>query len=173
MIAGSGSADDASFCSSRRLTKRVLVDSSKAGLSIKGTSSERALAPAILRSDHSCVKKVLVVVGLAVLVLALSAGWQFGDCFLANVELRDDMQDMSSQLGSRIGFVPPGSDEDFREAILRHAKKYGIDLNPGQIIVERTGPENKGLYLAADYRRFVHLPGVTFTLHFTPKAGFR
>ena len=117
------------------------------------------------------MKKLLVVVGLAVLGLGLMAGWQFGACILANVELRDDMQDMSSQLGSRIGFIPTSSDEDLRQAILRHGQKYGIELNSNQITVQRTGPEGKNLYLAADYTRLVHIFGLTFILRFTPHTG--
>lgn len=119
------------------------------------------------------MRKVIAILGFAVLVAAAMAGWQYGACMLANVELRDDMQDMSSQLGSRIGFVPASSDEDLRQAIRRHAEKYGIELNSDQITVRRIGPDDKGLYLAADYTRLVHLPGMTFTLHFNPHAATR
>lgn len=117
------------------------------------------------------MRKVIIVLSLALLAIAATAGWQYGDCRLANEELRDDMQDMSAQLGSRIGFRGPMSDEDYRQAVLRRADKYGIDLDPGQITVRRVGPEGKQLYLAADYTRLVHLAGLTFTLHFTPHSG--
>lgn len=117
------------------------------------------------------MRKAIVLLCVVVLSLVAMAGWQFGACLLAYIELGDDMQDMSSQLGSRIGFIEPMSDEGFRQAVLQHAQKYGIELTPDQIMVRRTGPEDKQLYLAADYTRRVHLPGMTFTLHFAPHAG--
>jgi hypothetical protein len=117
------------------------------------------------------MKKLIVVFCLGLVVLAVIAGWQFGAYVLANVELRDDMQDMSSQLGSRIGLTEPRSDEDFRQAILRHAQKHGIELNSEQITLRRTGPDDRNICFAATYTRVVHLPGITFTLHFNPEAG--
>jgi hypothetical protein len=116
------------------------------------------------------VRKVIIIGCFAVFVPLAIAVWQLGACMLANVELRDDMQDMSSQLGSRIGLTPAASDEDLRQAIFRHAQKYGIDLDSNQITVRRSGPEEKDLYLAVDYTRLVRVPGMTFTLHFTPHA---
>jgi hypothetical protein len=117
------------------------------------------------------MRTVIIIVCVAVLATAGMAVWQLSACMLANLELRDDMQDMSSQLGSRIGLTPAASDEDLRQAIFRHAQKYGIDLNHDQITVRRSGPEEKELYLAAEYTRLVRVTGLTFTLHFAPHAG--
>lgn len=107
---------------------------------------------------------------LGVAVLAAMAGWQIGACIVANLQLREEMQDMSSQLGSRVGYSEAKSDENFREAVLRSPQKYGIELSAEQVTVRRTGPDEKELYLAADYTREVHVAGMAFTLHFTPEA---
>lgn len=109
---------------------------------------------------------------LAIIALAALVGWQVAACELANIELRDDMKDLASQLGGRIGFTPPSSDEDFRQAVIKHALKYGIQLAPEQVTVARTGTGVAAeIYLAADYTAAIQLPGFSFTLHFTPWAG--
>jgi hypothetical protein len=115
------------------------------------------------------MRKVQGILCLAALVLAATTGWRYGVCILANIELRDDMQDILSL--PRIGLTEARSDEGFRQLVLQHAKKYGIELNPEQITVRRSGPDDKELYLAADYTRLIHVPGMTFTLHFDPHVG--
>jgi hypothetical protein len=118
------------------------------------------------------VRNLKIIVGLAILILIGSAGWQIAACELANIELRDDMKDMASQLGGRIGLTSFGSDEDFRNDVLRKARKYDIQLAPKQMIVQRTG-EGLGstIYLAADYTVPIHLPGLSFQIHFSPESG--
>jgi len=54
---------------------------------------------------------------------AVGVGWQITPCELANVELRDDMKDMASQLGGRIGLTSFSSEEDLRNDILLKARK--------------------------------------------------
>jgi ABC-type sugar transport system substrate-binding protein len=118
------------------------------------------------------VSKIKIILALAVLALIAVAGWQVASCELANIELRDDMKDLASQLGGRIGLTPPSSDEDFRQAVIAHAQKYGIELAPEQVTVQRNGSAtNANIYLAADYTRTVDLAGFSFSLHFTPAAG--
>jgi hypothetical protein len=115
--------------------------------------------------------RIRIVVGLVALVLALIAGWQSAAWALANVELRDDLHDLASQTGARIGLVEFNTDNDFRYAVIRKAAQYDIQLQPEQIIVRRSGTV-KGpiIYLAADYKARVRLPGCSFALHFTPSS---
>jgi ABC-type sugar transport system substrate-binding protein len=118
------------------------------------------------------MNRVKIFLVLAILALAAIVGWQVAACELANIELRDDMKDLASQLAGRIGFTPPSSDEDFRQAVIKHALKYGIQLGPKQVTVVRTGTGVAAeIYLAADYTAAIHLPGFNFNLHFTPSAG--
>jgi len=115
--------------------------------------------------------KVKLILGLAVLAVAITAGWQIASCQLANVELRDDLQDLAVQTGAHIGLVPFKTDEDFRNAVIRDAKKYGIQLEPQQVTVQRTGTTQVPIiYLAADYKVRVTMPGYSFTLHFHPSS---
>jgi hypothetical protein len=116
--------------------------------------------------------KLKIFVALAALILMSNVGWQVGKCELTSVELHDDMKDMASQLGPRIGYGNAKSDDDFRDAILRKAKGYDIPLEPEQITVQRIGEGFKAyMYLAADYTVPIHAPGISFQLHFTPESG--
>jgi len=120
------------------------------------------------------MRTVKIILGLAVLVFVSTAGWQVGACELAKIRLRDDMQDLASQSGVRIGLTTATSDDDFRNAVLGKARQYDIELAPDQVTVQRTGSSVTGtLSIGADYTVPIHLPGFSFTLHFTPASGKR
>ena len=119
-------------------------------------------------------RNLKIIAGIAILFLICSAGWQIGACKLASLELRDDMHDMASQLGARIGLNNASSDDEFRKEVVRRARKYDIELTPEQVTVQRTGEGIEGrIYLAADYTVPVHLPGFSFQLHFNPESGMK
>ena len=112
-----------------------------------------------------------IVAGVLALVLTVTAGWQAAACELANVELRDDLHDLASQVSARIGLVDFDTDNDFRNAVIRKAERYDIYLQPEQITVRRSGTLKEPIiYLAADYKVPVRLLGYSFTLHFTPSS---
>jgi hypothetical protein len=116
--------------------------------------------------------KVKLILGLAVLALAIIAGWQITSCELANFELQQDMRDLAAQIGSRIGLTPQSTNEDFRSAVIRKAEEHEIQLEPEQVTVQRTGTDDAPIiYLAADYKVRVKLPGFSFTFHFTPSSA--
>jgi hypothetical protein len=126
----------------------------------------------VLRTNGARLWKITILTGIAVLVVMVVMGWQIGSCELANIELEDDMQDLASQAGSRIGFVEPRSDEDLRRAVMRKAKEHDIELDPDQVRVQRTASGDiSTVHLAADYVVLVKLPGWAFSLHFTPSTG--
>jgi hypothetical protein len=116
--------------------------------------------------------KIKAALVLGAFALFVSAGWQIGTYELANLELRDDMQDMTSQVGMHVGFNPTATNDQLRDAIVRKAEKYEIPLSPDQVIVEREGYGlDSTLYLAADYHVPVYIFGHTLVLHFTPSSG--
>src|SRR5690242_12833034 len=118
------------------------------------------------------MRKLRIITVATILVLVLDAGWQVGARELANIELRDDLKDMSSQLGARIALSSAKSDEDFRNDILDKARKYQTPLQPEQFTVRRAGEGFAAtMYFAADYTVPVNLPGVTVNLHFHPESG--
>lgn len=114
--------------------------------------------------------KVKVIIGVALLSVALFAGWQVVSCELANAAFQEDLQDLSSQGGTRIGLLSASSEEDIRNTVVRKAQNHDIVIQPSQIIVDRRGtPEVPFVYLAVDYKARVNLlPGFSFEMHFTP-----
>ena len=116
--------------------------------------------------------KAKLILGFAVLALVVAVGWPIASCELANLELREDLQDLAAQNGARIGLAAPSTDEDLRSTVIREANEYDIHLEPEQVIVHRMGTAQPPiLYLAADYNARVKLPGCSFTLHFTPSSA--
>jgi hypothetical protein len=113
-----------------------------------------------------------LILWLAVLALAILAGWQIASCELANLALHGDMRDLAAQAGAYIGLVSFNTDEDFRNAVIRAAKGHEIQLEPEQVTVQRTGTAPaQSIYLAVDYKASVKLPGFSFTLHFHPTTA--
>jgi len=99
-------------------------------------------------------------------------GWQIGSFELANIELRDDMRDLAAQVGWRAGLNPPNTDEDFRRAVARRAEGYGIQLEPEQVKVQRSGTDVAPIiYLSADYEARVKLLVFSFALHFNASSA--
>jgi hypothetical protein len=120
------------------------------------------------------MRTIKIILGMAVLAFVSIAGWQIGSAEVANIRLRDDMQDMATQSGVRIGLTNAKSDDDFRNAVLSKARQYDIELAWDKVTVQRTGSDVTGtISLGADYTVPIHLPGFSFTLHFTPESGVR
>ena len=118
------------------------------------------------------IKKLFLVVLIVVALFAGSIGWQVASAEIKNTELRDEMHDVASQLGTRIGFSAPKSDEDYSNEIVRRAGKIGIDLASEQVRVERRGSSDAPtMILTAQYTVNIGVPGVAFALHFSPTSS--
>lgn len=115
------------------------------------------------------MRKLAIIVALSAIAWAIAAAYQIGACEVANIELQDEMQDLASQLGTRVGYSALKNDEELRSAVILKAERYGIGLKPSQVTVEHmSSGYTSTVYLAADYITPVHLPGLSFTLHFKP-----
>ena len=111
------------------------------------------------------MKRLKTILALAVIGFAILGGWRVGSSEVANLEFQEDLHDLASQRSFRFGNAPPKSEDELREAVIRKAHEYDIDLTPEQVTV-RTAPT----YLAAEYSVPVNLPRMSFTLHFTPSS---
>lgn len=117
------------------------------------------------------MRRVTIILCLAVLVLVGSAAWQMASWKIATMNLQEDMRDMASQAGTRIGYLAPSSDEDMCRAVIRKAEERGIELTPEQVTVKRFGSgEKTTVYLSADYTVRVKLVVFSFRLHFAPSS---
>lgn len=115
--------------------------------------------------------KAKLILVLAIVALALAAGWQIVSCHLANAELQDDLNDLSAQSGAQIGLSAPTAEDDLRSAVIRRAKEHGIELTPEQVTVHHTVTSDAStVTLAVDYDARVNLLVYSFTLHFTPSS---
>ena len=124
------------------------------------------------------MKNPKLIVGLVLIALIVVVGWQIGSCVIANVEFHEDLRDMAAEGGPKIGFGNFSSDQELRDAVIRVAQKYDIELKPEQVTVRRTEtpadvnkPTFPVIYLAADYQAPVKLPGFSFRLHFNPTSA--
>jgi hypothetical protein len=117
------------------------------------------------------MKKLSLIVGIAVLALVVSAGWQIASCELANRQLEEDMRDLASRNAERIGLSAPTTDDDLRNSVIHDAKELDIALDPNQVTVQHTGEgKSSAVHLAADYTARVRLLGFLLTLRFTPSS---
>jgi hypothetical protein len=71
-----------------------------------------------------------LILGLAVLVLAVVVGWPFASCEVSYFELRADLRDIASQNAVQIGLAPASTDDEIRATVVRAARKYEIQLGP-------------------------------------------
>ncbi len=120
------------------------------------------------------MKDLVIVVGIILLVLAAIAVWQVGSVYLSNIELTSDLKDLSSLTGMRIGLVNPRSDSEFRELVIAKAAQDGVQLDPEQINVERTGEGITGsIYLSTEYDVSKDVLGFPWKKHFTAESPRR
>jgi hypothetical protein len=135
------------------------------------------------------MKKLMVLLGLSLLLLAAIAGWQIADCYVANSELQSDIKDLAAQNPARIGLASVDTEEGLRSAVVASAKEHGIPLAPEQVTVRRvltpgivtpglpkpdsTKPGVLDISLSADYQAQVSVLGLSFPIHFTPSGSHR
>jgi len=113
-----------------------------------------------------------VVLGLIFSVWAVIAGWNVAACFVANAELKSDMQDLAAQNPVRIGLAAPPTEQELRDSVIARAKEHGIELAPQQVRVDLViTPETLSVTLEADYEARVNLLVYSFALRFTPSGS--
>lgn len=116
------------------------------------------------------MRKVKILVGLAILVLAASAGWQMFSAFYGNLELGEDLQDISANIGARVGLSAPSSEDELRSFIIKKAKGRDIHLEPNEVTVNIAGEgKNAVISLAADYQVKINMFVYSFPMHFHAK----
>ncbi len=117
------------------------------------------------------MKKIALIVGIAVLALAVSAAWQLASCELANRQLEEDLRDLASRNAERIGLSAPTTDDDLRNSVIHDAKELDIALDPNQVTVQHTVQgESSVVHLAADYTARVRLLGFSLNFRFTTSS---
>ena len=117
------------------------------------------------------MKKITLIIGIAVFALAVNVGWQIASCQLADRQLEEDLRDLASRNAEHIGLSAPTTDDELRNSVVRAAKELDIVLDPNQVAVRHTlQGESSAVHLAADYTAPVHLLGWSLPFHFNPSS---
>jgi hypothetical protein len=107
------------------------------------------------------MRKGILVAGLTIIAAVAIVDRQFAACEVANIELRDDLQDLAAQVGTKIGLDPERTDAQLRAMVVRRAEDYDIGLKPEQVTVQRTGSDAREVMrLAVDTRRSCETDGI-------------
>ncbi len=117
------------------------------------------------------MRRIKIVLGSALLFLAIALGWAVSAAEVANVNLHEDIRDLAAQSGAQIGLLAPSSDEDIRNTVVRKAQEHGIALKPQEVILRRTGSgETSTVHIAAHYTVSVNCWLFSLNLHFAPSS---
>ena len=99
---------------------------------------------------------VLVVVAIALL------GLKVVPPYFSNYQFEDYIKNEAMQ-----STYTQRSEDDIREAVIKHAREYDIDLTAKQVRVIRTGSGGTGtLAIETEYSVPLELPGYSTTLEF-------
>ncbi len=109
------------------------------------------------------LKLMFVVAAFGALILV---GIKIIPPFFSNYELEDSIKTEALQ-----ATYSTRTEDDIREAVIKEARKYDIELTPKQVSVSRVGGFASGtLTIEADYSVPVELPGYSTTLVFHPSS---
>jgi hypothetical protein len=110
-----------------------------------------------------------LVLGFAVFAVVALLCMKLVPPFFSNYELEDAIKNDALQ-----ATYSTRSEDDIREAVIKHARNYDIELTPKQVHVARTGGFGNGtLTIEADYTVPVDLPGYSTSLEFHPSSNNR
>ena len=116
------------------------------------------------------MRKLKILLGVGVAALLVSTGWQMFSAYYENLELAEDLSDISADVGTRIGLSAPSSEDELRGFIIKKANDRGIHLEENEVTVNVTG-EGKAavISLGADYHVKINMFFHFFPMHFHAK----
>ena len=107
-----------------------------------------------------------LMIGLAVFCILGLVGVKLIPPYFSNYELEDEIKTEALQ-----ATYSTRSEEDIRDAVIKHARNYDIALTPKQVRISRVGGFGTGtLAIEADYSVPVDLPGYSTTIEFHPSS---
>jgi hypothetical protein len=107
-----------------------------------------------------------LILGVAIFAVLALVGIKIIPPFFSNYELEDEIKTEALQ-----ATYSTRSEEDIREAIIKHARNYDIALTPKQVHISRVGGFGTGtLAIEAEYSVLVEMPGYSTTLDFHPSS---
>ena len=107
-----------------------------------------------------------LILGLGVILVVAFLGIKTIPVYFSNYEFEDSIKEeaLHSTYSTR-------SEDDIRDAVIKHAHDYDIDLTAKQVHVSRTGMNGNGsLTIEADYTVSIDLPGYSTSVEFHPSS---
>lgn len=106
------------------------------------------------------------IFGILMIVAVGFAGLMFIPPYFSNYEFEDFLKNEALQ-----STYSTRSEDDIRDAVVKHAKDYDIQLTSKQVRVSRSGVNGAGnLSIEVDYSVPVNMPGYSTTLEFHPSS---
>jgi hypothetical protein len=107
-----------------------------------------------------------LIIGVAVFCMLGLVGIKLIPPFFSNYELEDSIKTEALQ-----ATYSTRTEEDIRDAVIKHARNYDIALTPKQVHISRVGGFGQGsLAIDAEYSVPVDLPGYSTTIDFHPSS---
>jgi hypothetical protein len=110
-----------------------------------------------------------LVLGVAIFGALILVGIKIVPPFFSNYELEDSLKSEALQ-----ATYSARTEDDIREAVIKEARKYDIELTAKQVHVSRVGGYASGtLAIEAEYTVPIDLPGYSTSLEFHPSTKNR
>jgi hypothetical protein len=107
-----------------------------------------------------------LIIGLAIFCMVGLVGVKLIPPYFSNYELEDEIKTEALQATYSMR-----TEDDIRDAIIKHARNYDIALTPKQVRISRTGGYGTGtLAIEAEYSVPFDLPGYSTTIEFHPSS---
>jgi hypothetical protein len=107
-----------------------------------------------------------LIFGIAIFAALALVGIKLIPPFFSNYQFEDEIKTEALQ-----GTYSTRTEEDIREAVIKHARNYDIALTPKQVHISRVGGFGTGtLAIDADYSVPIDLPGYSTTIEFHPSS---
>ncbi len=107
-----------------------------------------------------------LVFGVAIFALLALVGIKVIPPYFSNYELEDSIKTEALQ-----ATYSTRTEEDVREAIIKHARNYDIALTPKEVHISRIGGYGTGtLTIEVDYSVDIDLPGYSTSIEFHPSS---
>src|SRR5215467_4448068 len=117
--------------------------------------------------QRNVMATIKLLLGFGVIVAVAFLGLKFLPVYFSNYEFEDFIKEeaLHSTYSTR-------SEDDIREAVIKHARDFDIDLTAKQVKVSRTGTNGNGsLTIEAEYSIPVNMPGYSTVLEFHPSSN--
>lgn len=113
------------------------------------------------------MRKLKILLGVGFSALLVTTGWQMFSAYYGNLELAEDLRDISADVGTRIGLSAPSSDDELRAFVIKKANDRGIHLEQNEVTVTVAG-EGKAaaISLGVDYQVKIYMLFYSFPIHF-------